>query len=203
MCIRDRAGFEVPVTPATRQVPFALGRTHADPATLQRFAGAVRRRLAAADPAWFGYGDPRGSDELRRALAAHLAATRGLRCDPGCILITSGTQQGLRLCAEALLQPNDAVWFEDPGYPAARRLFEAVGARTVAVPVDAAGLMVEAGRRLAPRARLAYVTPSHQFPTGVAMSMERRVALLDWAREADAWLLEDDYDSEFRYAGPP
>jgi len=197
------AGPSAPPLPVARQIPFALGRTHADPATLGRLAGAVRRRLATADPAYFGYGDSRGSEELRTALAAHLAATRGLRCDPGCILITSGTQQGLRLCAEALLQPSDPVWLEDPGYPAARRLFEAIGARTVAVPVDGAGLIVEAGRCHAPAARLAYVTPSHQFPTGVAMSMERRVALLGWARDAEAWVLEDDYDSEFRYAGPP
>ena len=152
------------------------------------FAGAVRRCLATADSVWFGYGDPRGSAELRTALAAHLAATRGLRCDPGCILITSGTQQGLRLCAEALLQPGDTVWLEDPGYPAARRLFDAVGAGAVAVPVDGAGLMVEAGRRRAPGARLAYVTPSHQFPTGVAMSMERRVALLGSAFSTDELL---------------
>lgn len=189
--------------PVPKQVPFALGRTHVDPKMLRRLGAALRRRLAAADPVWFGYGDPRGSKELRAALAAHLAATRGLRCDPDCILITSGTQQGLRLCAEALLRPGDAVWLEDPGYPAARRLFAAVGADAVAVPVDTAGLMVEAGRCRAPHARLAYVTPSHQFPTGVTMSMARRVALLDWAREAGAWVLEDDYDSEFRYAGPP
>ena len=197
------AGHGAPPVPVARQIPFALGRTHADPATLRRLAGAVRRRLATADPAYFGYGDPRGSQELRTALSSHLAATRGLRCDPGCILITGGTQQGLRLCAEALLQPGDGVWLEDPGYPAARRLFEAVGANAFAVPVDGAGLMVEVGRHRAPEARFAYVTPSHQFPTGVAMSMERRVALLGWAREAGAWVLEDDYDSEFRYAGPP
>ena len=197
------AGHGAPPVPVARQIPFALGRTHADPATLRRLAGAVRRRLATADPAYFGYGDPRGSQELRTALSSHLAATRGLRCDPGCILITGGTQQGLRLCAEALLQPGDGVWLEDPGYPAARRLFAAAGARIAAVPVDGSGLMVREGRGRAPDARLAYVTPSHQFPTGAVMSMARRAALLEWAREADAWVLEDDYDSEFRFAGPP
>ncbi|GAV36864.1 HTH-type transcriptional regulatory protein GabR [Roseomonas sp. TAS13] len=119
------------------------------------------------------------------------------------MLVTSGTQQALRLCAEVLLRPGDAVWMEDPGYPSARRILEACGARLVPVPVDRHGLDAGEGRRQAPSARLAYVTPSHQFPTGVTMSMERRLALLDWAREAGSWVVEDDYDSEFRYAGPP
>ena len=182
---------------------FSLGRTHPDPALLQAFARAIRRRLAAADPAHFGYGDPRGSEELRVAIASHLAATRGIRCEAGCVLLTSGTQSALRLLAAVLLRPGDAAWMEDPGYPPARRSLEAAGARVVPVPVDGAGLNVAEGRRRAPRARLAYVTPSHQFPTGVAMTMARRLALLDWAGKADGWVLEDDYDSEFRYAGPP
>lgn len=192
---------DLPANPA--QGAFALGRTHPDPLLLNHFARVLRRRLATPDPAHFGYGDPLGGLALRQAVAAHLAATRGIACDPGRVLITSGTQQALRLCAEALLQPGDTVWMEDPGYPAARRTFEASGARTIPVPVDAAGLDVAAGWQRAPAARLAYVTPSHQFPTGVTMSMARRLALLDWARQANAWVLEDDYDSEFRYAGPP
>lgn len=190
--------------PAPAPLPgaFAVGRTHPDPALLSQFGRLVRRSLAEGGSAHFGYGDPRGDEALRRAVAAHLAATRGIVCDPGCIMVTSGTQQGLRLCAEALLAPGDAVWVEDPGYPGARRIFEAVGARLVPVPVDAAGLDVAAGRRRG-GAALAYVTPSHQFPTGVTMSMDRRLALLDWARDTGGWILEDDYDSEFRYAGPP
>jgi GntR family transcriptional regulator/MocR family aminotransferase len=192
-----------PALPAAGQGAFALGRTHPDPLLLNQFSRALRRCLATPDPAHFGYGDPRGSPALREAVAAHLAATRGIACDPGRVLITSGTQQALRLCAETLLRPGDAAWMEDPGYPAARRTFEAAGARLVPVPVDAAGLDVAEGWQRAPAARLAYVTPSHQFPTGVTMSMARRLALLDWARQAGAWVLEDDYDSEFRYAGPP
>jgi GntR family transcriptional regulator/MocR family aminotransferase len=199
-----------PATPAPALSPavparaaFALGCTHPDARLLNQFGRILRRQLARPDPAHFGYGDPRGSAALRRAVAAHLAAARGLPCDPDCILITSGTQHALRICTEILLRPADAVWMEDPGYPAARRTFAAAGARIVPVPVDAAGLDVAAGRRGAAGARLAYVTPSHQFPTGVTMSMARRLALLDWAREAGAWVLEDDYDSEFRYAGPP
>ena len=189
--------------PAAPRAPFAVGQTHVDPELRNRLGRALRRRLAAAGPAELGYGDPRGGEEIRAAIAGHLAATRGVTCDPGRILVTSGTQQALRLCAEALLRPGDAVWMEDPGYPSARRIFEAVGARPVPVPVDGAGLDTAEGRQRAAAARAAYVTPSHQFPTGVAMSMARRIALLDWAREAEAWVLEDDYDSEFRYDGAP
>jgi len=118
-------------------------------------------------------------------------------------VLVSGTQHGLQLCLGVVLRPGDTAWMEDPGYPAARKALEAAGARLVPVPVDGHGLMVDEGRRRAPGARIAYVTPSHQFPTGVAMRMDRRIALLNWARDADAWVLEDDYDSEFRYGGPP
>jgi GntR family transcriptional regulator/MocR family aminotransferase len=183
--------------------PLAIGRTYGDPALLQRLASAIRWRIVMASQAELGYGDPRGSLELRSQLAAHLAASRGILCDPACVLITSGTQQGLRLCIDALLQPGDSVWVEDPGYPTARRTLQRTGMRVVPVPVDAEGLDTAAGRQAGPHAKAAYITPSHQFPTGVTMSMARRVALIDWAREAGAWLLEDDYDSEFRYAGPP
>ena len=192
-----------PPPQAEVQGAFALGRTHADPLLLRQLGRLVQKQVLAADAAAFGYGDPRGGLALRQAIAAHLAATRGILCDPGCIMITSGAQHGLRLCAEALLRPGDTVWMEDPGYPSARRILGSLGAQLVPVPVDAAGLDSAAGRERAPEARLAYVTPSHQFPTGVTMSMARRVALLDWARQAGAWVLEDDYDSEFRYAGPP
>ncbi|MXP64405.1 PLP-dependent aminotransferase family protein [Roseomonas sp. M0104] len=189
--------------PPAAQAPFAIGRTQPDQALLDQLGRLIRRQLAQADPAHFGYGDPRGGEPLRAAIAAHLAATRGILCDPGHVLVTSGTRHGLHLCAATLLRPGDAAWMEDPGYPSARQILEAAGARLVPVPVDGAGLDAAEGRRRALAARLAYVTPSHQFPTGVTMSMPRRLALLEWAQEADAWVLEDDYDSEFRYAGPP
>jgi len=189
--------------PLPARGPFALGCTTADPILLRRLGRALRDRVVRADPEDLGYGDPRGSDALRRAIAAHLGASRGVACDPGRIVITSGTQQGLRLCAEVLLRPGDAVWMEDPGYPTARRTLESLSARLVPVPVDQAGIDVAAGRGRAADARMAYVTPSHQFPTGVTLSMARRLALLDWARDAGAWIVEDDYDSEFRFAGAP
>jgi GntR family transcriptional regulator/MocR family aminotransferase len=193
--------------PATDLSPrrgvFALGCTDSDALFQERLRRAIGKRLRTLDPVHLGYGDPRGGLELRARVAEHLAVSRGVRCDPGHIVLVSGTQQGLRLCLGAVLRPGDAAWMEDPGYPAACKALEAAGARLVAVPVDAGGLVVDEGRRRAANARVAYVTPSHQFPTGVAMRMDRRIALLDWAREAEAWVLEDDYDSEFRYGGAP
>ena len=182
---------------------FALGRTGTNPLFVARLRRAVGRRLRTLDPVHLGYGDPRGSRELREQVADHLAVSRGVRADPGNIMLVSGTQQGLRLCLGAVLGPGDAAWMEDPGYPAARAALLATGARVVPVPVDGHGLLVTEGRRRAGDAKVAYVTPSHQFPTGVTLRMDRRIALLDWAREAGAWVLEDDYDSEFRYGGPP
>lgn len=182
---------------------FALGRTHVDGGLLRQLGTSVRRHIVAASTDQLGYGDPRGSLQLRTEIARHLAASRGIRCDPGCIMITGGTQQGLRLCVDALLSPGDAIWLEEPGYYAAHGTLRAAGMQLIPVPVDGEGIRVDDGRELAPLARAAYVTPSHQFPTGVTMSMARRVALLDWASAVQAWIIEDDYDSEFRYAGPP
>ncbi|MGJ5182015.1 PLP-dependent aminotransferase family protein [Bradyrhizobium oligotrophicum] len=183
--------------------PFALGFTLVDPMLLKRLAAASRRRIAQAAPDELGYGDPRGSLHLRTEVAHYLAANRGVRCDPSCILIVSGTQHGLRLCIDALLTPGDAVWFEDPGYVASRYTLSTTGAKLVPVPVDAEGIVVTAGEKADAMAKAAYVTPSHQFPTGVPMSMARRIALLDWARRSGAYIFEDDYDSEYRFAGPP
>jgi GntR family transcriptional regulator/MocR family aminotransferase len=118
-------------------------------------------------------------------------------------MLTSGTQHGLRIVLSAILKPGEQIWCEDPGYPAARKSIEHCGARPVSVPVDDFGLIVARGRATAPSARAAYVTPSHQFPLGVQMAMPRRLELLDWAKDAGAWIFEDDYDSEFRYDGAP
>ena len=118
-------------------------------------------------------------------------------------MLTSGTQHALRIVLSAILKPDDRVWCEDPGYPAALNAIEHCGYRPVPVPVDEFGMVVAKGRTRAPAARAAYVTPSHQFPLGVQMSMTRRLELLDWAGDADAFVFEDDYDSEFRYDGAP
>ncbi len=144
-----------------------------------------------------------GYAPLREAIARHIGITRGVSCSPEQIILTAGSQGALDLAARVLLDPGDAAWVEDPGYPGARGALLAAGASLIPVPVDQEGLDVAAGLRLRPDARLVAVTPSHQFPTGVTMSLSRRLALLEWAREAEAWILEDDYDSEFRFSGRP
>ncbi len=142
-------------------------------------------------------------EPLKEAIAQQLGVTRGVRCTPEQVIVVGGSQQGIALAANALLDPNDSVWVEDPGYFGAHTAFVGRGARVVPVTVDDEGLSVEEGRRRASKARLVHVTPTHQFPLGVTMPLSRRADLLAWARGADAWILEDDYDSEFRYAGAP
>ncbi len=149
------------------------------------------------------YPGPGGYPPLRRAIAEYLAAERGVRCDAEQVIITAGSQQALHLAAQVLLKPRDNVWMENPGYYAARLAFERVGAKVHAIEVDDEGINVNAGIRAAPQAALVYVTPSHQCPLGCRLSLERRFALLRWAGPAGAWIIEDDYDSEYRYTGRP
>ena len=140
---------------------------------------------------------------LREAIAAYLRGARGVRCGADDVIVTAGSLQGLDLVLRATVKPGDPVWIEDPCYPTARAALESVGAQLVGAPVDEEGLNPELAAALCPSARAVYVTPSHQFPLGVTMSMRRRLALLAWARREGAWIIEDDYDSEFRYAGQP
>ncbi len=167
------------------------------------WARCFNRVLKAWPPDLGAYPPPQGLHALRSQIAAHLAATRGLVADPGCIVITAGTQQALRAAADLLLDPGDAAWVEDPGYIAGRGALIAAGAQPVPVPSDTEGMDVAEGIRLAPTARLALVAPSHATPLGGPMPVARRLALLDWATRANAWVLEDDCDSEFRWEGHP
>jgi GntR family transcriptional regulator/MocR family aminotransferase len=161
------------------------------------------RRLRSITPTQLDYGDPAGLRALREAIADHVQAARGTRFSADQVLIVAGAQQGLELISRVLLDPGDRVWMEEPGYPGARSALLGAGARILPVPVDAEGLTVQTGARGAGDARLAYVTPSHQYPLGVPMSLPRRLALLGWASRAGAWVVEDDYDSEFRYGARP
>lgn len=161
------------------------------------------KHIHSALPATASYQDPAGYLELRKALVSYLAVARGVRCNVEQVIITSGSQAALDLSARLLLEPGQAAWVEEPGYFGARAALLLAGAQLVPIPVDAEGLQVELGRQLAPQARLVAVTPSHQFPLGMTMSLNRRLALLEWARQAEAWILEDDYDSEYRFSGQP
>jgi GntR family transcriptional regulator / MocR family aminotransferase len=183
-------------------VPFGLGVPAIDAFPTALWARLSGRRWRSGTVP-LGYATPVGDRALRVAIAAYLAASRGVRCTSDQVLIVSGAQQALDLTARVFVDPGDAVWMEDPGYPGARAVFAAAGARVVPVPVDEGGMDVAAGVRAAPTARLAYVTPSHQFPLGGVMSSSRRLALLTWARQHGGWVVEDDYDSEFRYASRP
>jgi GntR family transcriptional regulator/MocR family aminotransferase len=190
-------------TDVGRLMPFRIGIP-----ALEHFPHALWARLVArharhSTPADMVYGDPAGLPALRAAVAAHLRAARGVDCEPDQVLVVSGSQAALRLVAAVLLERGARVAIEEPGYFGARMAFDAHGAVLAHVPVDREGLRVDALRELAGGARAVYVTPSHQYPLGTTMSAARRLALLDWAREHDAWVLEDDYDSAFRYASRP
>ena len=179
---------------------FRYGEPSVDefPRRIWRRLLAARARRTARDA--FGYADPAGYEPLRAALAEYLKRARGVVCEADQIVVTSGSQQGFDLAARVLLDPGDVAVVEEPHYPGVTIPFEAAGARLAYTPVDAGGLQTH---RLPTRARLAYVTPCHQFPTGVIMPLERRLALLAWAARTDSWVIEDDYVSEFRYEGHP
>jgi GntR family transcriptional regulator / MocR family aminotransferase len=183
--------------------PFETGTPALDQFPFEIWARLTSRHLQRGRVDLLSYAEPAGYRPLREALAEHVSTVRAARCTADQVIITSGTQQAAYLAAHVLVDPGEAVWIEDPAYSGARGTLLAAGARLVPVPVDAEGLDVAAGSAACPDARLAYVTPSRQFPLGRVMSLQRRRALLEWARRADAWVLEDDYDSEYRYASRP
>ena len=160
----------------------------------------VTRELRAGTMAAADYADPAGHPALRAAVARWLGISRSIRTGAGHVLITNGAQQALDVIGRVLVEPGDVVAVEEPGYPPARQLFRSQGATVVGVPVDGEGLVVGA---LPPNARIVYTTPSHQFPMGVPMSLARRHELLSWAARHDAAVIEDDYDSEFRFGKRP
>jgi GntR family transcriptional regulator/MocR family aminotransferase len=149
------------------------------------------------------YANAMGHPPCREAIAEYLGAVRAVRCDPSQILVTTGSQQGIQLSAQVLLNANDRVWMEEPGYPGARQALLTTGLRLVGVPVDQQGLNVAEGIRRARGARAVYITPSHLYPLGVTMSAARRMRLLHWASHSGAWIIEDDYDSEYRFGDHP
>jgi GntR family transcriptional regulator / MocR family aminotransferase len=183
--------------------PFQVGVPALEAFPGDRWGRLVARHARAVSASMRGYQDPTGYAPLRRAIAAYLAAARGVHCTAEQVIVVNGSQQAIALTAQVLLNPGEPVWVEEPGYPGAKGALLGAGAQLIPVPIDAEGLDVEAGKARGPDARLAFVTPAHQCPLGVTMSLQRRLALLEWAQETGAWVIEDDYDSEYRYVGRP
>jgi GntR family transcriptional regulator/MocR family aminotransferase len=163
----------------------------------------VAYRARSGDAASLTYPDPAGYRPLRERIATYLGLSRGVDCEPEQVFVTNGYRAALELVLRSLAKPDDSAWYEEPGYLLARNFLVEAGLRLVPVPIDQEGLDVAQGETLEPNARFAFVTPAHQSPLGVTLSLPRRIMLLDWAKRAGSWIVEDDYDSEFRYAGRP
>src|SRR5215470_410901 len=197
------------VSPAAAGAPlrppalFRMGLPALDAFPHKIWSRLFARQARSLSPIDLGYQSPAGHQALRAQVARYLAVARGVSCVPGQVFITSGFQGALGLIVRCLLRPGDAVWVEDPGYDNARNALRLAGARLIGVPVDKDGADVGWAVDKAPPARLAVVTPTHQSPLTVTLSLPRRMALLAWAAAAEAWIVEDDYDSEYRYLGKP
>jgi GntR family transcriptional regulator / MocR family aminotransferase len=191
------------IAPEAGPRPFQMGLPALDAFPRKLWARLAAREARMISVTGLSYPHPAGYAALREAVAAYLLMSRGIACRPRQVFISVGYQGALGLVVRALLQHGDQVWFEDPGYHLAREALIDAGASLVPIPVDGEGLCVEQGLASAPDARLAVVTPAHQCPLGVALSLPRRVALLAWAARKKAWIIEDDYDGEFHYVGRP
>jgi GntR family transcriptional regulator / MocR family aminotransferase len=182
---------------------FSVGQVAFDQFPLQVWSKLVARRCRNLDAKSFHYGDQMGFKPLRETIASYLRTARSLRCEAEQVMIVSGSQQALEISARVLLDPGSLVWVEEPGYRLAQDAFALNGCRLVPVPVDKEGVDVAAGIKRCRKARAAFVTPSHQFPLGVTLSAARRFQLLDWAQNMGSWIIEDDYDGEYRYESLP
>ena len=182
---------------------FGVGQVAFDQFPLHIWSILVARRCRNMEAKSFHYGDQKGSKALRETIATYLRTARSLHCEAEQIMIVSGSQQALEISARVLLDAGSRVWVEEPGYRLARDVFALTGAHLVPVPVDKEGLDVAAGIKRFRKARAAFVTPSHQFPLGETMSASRRLQLLEWAQNTGSWIIEDDYDSEYRYESLP
>jgi GntR family transcriptional regulator/MocR family aminotransferase len=184
-------------------LPFQMGLPALDAFPRKLWSRLATRQARALSTATMMAPDPAGIAPLRQAIGRYLAVARGIAAAPAQIIVTAGFQGALGLVSRALLPADTSVWVEEPGYYMTRNGLEAAGLRLVPVPVDEEGLDVAAGIARAPDARLALVSPAHQSPLGTALSLPRRLQLLEWAAARDSWIFEDDYDSEFRYVGRP
>jgi GntR family transcriptional regulator / MocR family aminotransferase len=182
---------------------FNVGQAAYDQFPFQIWASLVMRHCRNLHASDLHYPGPLGSEALRAAISAYVRTARAVRCDPEQVMIVSGSQQGLEISARVLLDTGDAAWVEEPGYWLTRHVLKLAGCRLVPVPVDNEGLDVAAGVKQGREARAVFIAPSHQFPLGATMSASRRLQLLHWAEQSGAWIVEDDYDSEYRYGSMP
>jgi GntR family transcriptional regulator/MocR family aminotransferase len=182
---------------------FSVGQLAFEHFPFQAWSSLLARHGRKVHAGSLNYGEPMGLRDFRETIAAYLRTARAVRCEARQIMVVSGSQQALDICARVLLDPGSRVWVEDPGYSFMRSALMLAGCDLIPVPVDGEGLDVAAGIRLCRKAQAAWVTPSHQYPLGVTMSASRRLQLLEWARSAGAWIVEDDYDSEYRYESMP
>jgi GntR family transcriptional regulator / MocR family aminotransferase len=188
-----------------RGKPDGLGAFRVSLPALDHFPHKIWSRLVSRHAKqltteFMAYGDSAGYLPLREAIAHYLRTARAVNCEAGQILITSGSQMALQICAMALLRPDDAVGIEEPGYPGARDALQSTGASLAPIAVDEEGIDIHTMTKLSRNVRAVYVTPSHQYPLGSSMTASRRLELLDWAQRHQSWIIEDDYDSEYRYA---
>ena len=183
--------------------PFRPGVPALDEFPLAQWRASMERAWRAVEPDELGYGNNSGHPALRRSIAEYVRVSRGVRCSAEQVFITGGTQASLDLCACMLADPGDSVWVEDPGYHGAKAAFQAAGLQLVPIPVDAAGMAPTPDHWQQTPPRLMYITPSHQYPLGSVLSLERRWSMIDNAVAHGAWIIEDDYDSELRNSGPP
>ena len=210
--MRDRAvaapAAGLPMLPPTllpipQPMPFQMGLPALDAFPRKIWSRLAARSIRATAPGDMIYPPQAGVAALRREIATYLQLSRGVACTPAQVFVTAGYRETLQLIAGALLKPGDKVWTEDPGYQPTGQVLMQAGMIPVSVPVDGEGIQVALGVQEAPRARAAIVTPAHQSPLCVSLSLQRRFALLDWAARANAWIVEDDYDGEYRYVGRP
>ena len=183
--------------------PFAPGVPETRSFPLQTWERLQRQVLKEHGTLALTHSHPQGVEALRRAIADYVNLERGARATPDRIVVLTSSQQALSLCATVLLDAGDRVFIEDPAYHGARRAFDAAGLESVPVPLDAQGIRIESLQNAAQPAKAIFLTPSHQFPTGATLALDRRLAIIEWAHRNQAWIIEDDYDSEFHYAGKP
>jgi GntR family transcriptional regulator / MocR family aminotransferase len=182
---------------------FSVGQLALDHFPFHVWTSLVARHCRKVHASALHFSDPMGAEDFRETIANYLRTARAVNCEPRQIMIVSGSQQALEISARVLLDPGDPVWLEEPGYRLTQHVLALAGCRIVPVPVDDEGLDISAGIKRCRKAKAAYVTPSHQFPLGVTMSASRRLQLLEWAQRSRAWVIEDDYDSEYRYKDMP